>query len=71
MTRISSSTSAMHLPAYTAKRMAERQVEQQAQSKPIKSAQQPRPIPTMDTGKANQETPVNLYSPAGKPTNRL
>ena len=67
MTRISSSTSSVAMQAYAAKRMTE----QKEQAKPMKSVQQPRPIPTLDTGKASQETPVNLYSPAGKATNRL
>ena len=67
MTRISSSTSSVAMQAYAAKRMTE----QKEQAKPMKSVQQPRPIATLDTGKANQDTPVNLYSPAGKATNRL
>lgn len=67
MTRISSSTNSMAMQAYAAKRMSE----QKAQAKPMKSVEQPRPIPSMDTGKVRQQTPVNLYSPAGKPTNRL
>ena len=67
MTRISSSTNSVAMQAYAAKRATE----QKAQAKPMKSVEQPRPIATMDTGKANQDTPVNLYTPAGKTTNRL
>jgi hypothetical protein len=67
MTRISSSTSSVAMQAYAAKRMTE----QKEQAKPMKSVQHPRPIASLDTAKVSQETPVNLYSPAGKATNRL
>ena len=67
MTRINSSTSSVAMQTYAAKRASE----PKAQAKPMKSVQQPRPIATLDTGKVNQNTPVNLYTPAGKTTNRL
>lgn len=67
MTRISSNTQTMAMQAHSVKRMAEQKV----QAKPTKSVEQPRPIATLDTTKVNQDTPVNLYSPSGKPTNRL
>ena len=67
MTRISSSTQTMAMQAYSVKRMAEQKV----QIKPMKSVEQPRPIATLDRAKVNQDTPVNLYSPSGRATNRL
>lgn len=67
MTRISNNNPSVAMQTYAAKRTSEIK----AQTKPMKSVEQPRPIATLDTGKVKQDAPVELYSPKGKSTNRI
>ncbi len=51
--------------------MEKRLAAQRAQDKPIRAVQQPKPIPTLDTNKVNNDPPLKLYEPGNKNIRRL
>jgi alpha-D-ribose 1-methylphosphonate 5-phosphate C-P lyase len=67
MSRIDANMSKVASDMLLEKRLAN----QKAQEKPIKAVQQPKPIPTLDTTKVNNDPPLKLYEPGNKNMRRL